>query len=243
MNKTDIKKIVTRITDFYGENENLGEIIKNYLIDGGLKSIPCYSMGGCSGWCEKVIDSLVFLRVGFMTDNAFRHHGDKKEKVLCVLGYRLGSPVVTMKGYDSDSKVRVIEEFDKLPMSMKIEIFRTCFSKFEYAHNYHHWLTELTEKCEDFDRLEPTFKRCYMADYDNSCHELKFSGEWDESGRPIFEHVDNSERKAHFPERGLLEISSGGIEQWGFDYAFSMDKKLLESICRGGFTKDYTVKK
>lgn len=241
MNKTEIKEIVTHINDFYSENENLGEIIKNHLIENNLKSMPCYSMGGCSGWCEKVIDSLVFLRVGFMTDNAFRHHGDKKEKVLCVLGYRLGSPVVTMKGYDSDSKVRVIEKFDELPMSMKIEIFRTCFSKFEYAHNYYHWLKELTEKCEDFDRLEPTFKRCYIADYDNSCHELRFSGEWDESGRPIFECVDNSERKAHFPERALLKISSGGIEQWGFDYAFSMDKKLLESICRGGFTKDYTV--
>ena len=241
MNKAEIKEIVTHINDFYSENDNLGEIIKNHLIENGLKSIPCYSMGGCSGWCEKVIDSLVFLRVGLMTDAAFRHHGDEEKKVLCVLGYRLGVPVITMKGYSSQGEIRVIEEFDKLPMSIRIEIFRTCFSKFEYANNYHHWLKELTGKCKDFDKLEPTFKRCYIADYDNSCHELGFTGEWDKRGRVIFETLDECKKKAYFPEKALFEIASGGIEQWGFDYAFSLDKKRLESICRGGFSKDYTV--
>lgn len=239
--KVEIKKITVRINDFYNDNENLGEIIENYLLEKNLKSIPCYSMNGCSDLCKNVIDSLVFLRVGFMTDFAFRHHGNKKEKVLCVLGYRLGSPVVTMKGYVSNNYIRVIEVFDELPMPMKIEIFRTCFNKFEYSHNYKFLLKDLTKKCEDFDKLEPPFEHCYMADYDNSCHEIKFSGEWDEDGRAIFVSTSNSEIKPRFPEKGLFNIASGDMEQWGFDYAFCFDKERLRDICRGGFKKDYTV--
>ena len=242
VNKSKEKEIVSRINNFYEENDNLGEIIENYLVSKNLKSIPCYSMDGCSGYCKDVIDSLVFLRVGLMTDKAFRHRGNEKEKVLCVLGYTLCSPVVTMNGYVSDNSVRVIEEFDGLPMSMKIEIFRTCFSKFEYAHNYHNHLKELTRKCEDFDRLVPTFDKCYAADYDNACHELAFTGTWDEYGRAIFEALDDDKYKACFPEKALCNIAKGNVEHWGFDYAFSMDKKRLEKVCIGGFSCDYTLK-
>ena len=63
------------------------------------------------------------------------------------------------------------------------------------------------------------------------------------TGRAIFETLDKCKKKAYFPEKALFKIASGDTEQWGFDYAFSLDKKRLESICKGGFTKDYTVKK
>lgn len=244
MNKTNVNGIVDCINKFYERSEDLGKIIANHLRENNLKSMPCYSLGGCNGWCEKVINSLVFLRVGFMNENAFKHHGNKNKNVLCVLGYNLGRDVnVFMTGYHNLNPLRIVEEFDKLPMSMQIEIFRSCFGGFEYANNYRHWFTELTEKTENFNRLEPPFDKCYMADWDNSCHELKFSGEWDEEGRAIFVSTSNAERKPRFPEKGLFRIASGSMERWGFDYAFSFDKESLRKICRGGFTKDYTEEK
>lgn len=242
MNKVNVSGIVDRINEFYERSEDLGRIIAKHLENNKLKSMPCYSLGACDGWCEEVVDSLVFLRIGFMNEQAFKHHGNKNEKVLCVLGYSTGARKgLSIEGYSSKNPVRIIEEFDDLPMSMRIEIFRTCFSDFEYANNYHHYFTSLVKGCEDFNRLKPTFDKCYMADWDNSCHELVFSGEWDESGRAIFRYADNAERRAHFPEKGLYRIASGGMEQWGFDYAFCFDKERLRAICRGGFSKDYTI--
>jgi hypothetical protein len=239
-----VSEIVARINEFYKENENLGEIIKDELRNRSVTSLPCYSMGGCEGWCEDVIDSLVFLRVGFMNENAFKHHGNKDSEVLCVLGFDLGSKVdVFMNGYEAENPLRIMEEFDRLPMSMQIEIFRSCFGGFEYAHNYRSWFKELTKNNEDFNRLKPTFDKCYVADYDNACRELAFSGTWDESGRAIFETLDEDKKKAYFPEKALFKIAKGDVEYWGFDYAFSFDKERLRKICKGGFTKDYTKKK
>jgi hypothetical protein len=238
----EVKKIVSRINEFYKENENLGEIIKDELRNKGVTSLPCYSMGGCEGWCENVINSLVFLRVGFMNESAFKHHGDENSEVLCVLGFDLGANVgISMKGYEAEKPLRIMEEFDRLPMSMQIEIFRSCFGGFEYSHNYCNLFKELTNNCKDFNRLKPTFEKCYIADYDNSCRELAFSGTWDEFGCAIFETLDMDKKKAYFPEKALCKIAKGDVEQWGFDYAFSLDKERLRKICRGGFTKDYTI--
>ena len=40
--------------------------------------------------------------------------------------------------------------------------------------------------------------------------------------------IDYLTRYIDMPEEGLYRISYGGVLQWGFDYAFSLDKEKLK---------------
>lgn len=233
---------ISRKTELFGiidsfksviNTEEMAEIIKSELKKKGINSLPCYANGGFHDSWDNMVEETKFLRVGLKNARGLLHHGEEDKEVLCVIGV-IGS------AYEP---YRLAIQFEKLPLPVQVEVFRTCLDKkFKYPTYGCIPNKKFSKNNTDFSKLKPTFDKCYFADYDNSCYELTFNDTWDETGRPCFVFTkDGEERKVYFPEAGIYRISCGNVEQWGFDYAFSLDKEKLRRVCRGGFKHDYTI--
>ena len=232
--KTEIFNMIDNFKNSIDTNE-MTEIIKSELKKKGINSLPCYANGGFHDDCfNNMVRETKFLRVGLKNKCGLIHHGEKDKEVLCVIG-------VVDSAY---SNIRLAIEYDRLPIPVQVEVFRTCLDKkFEYPIYGCIPNKKFSKDNADFNKLKPTFDKCYFADYDNSCYEITFNNTWDETGRPcfVFTTSDGKEHEVYFPEEGIYRISHGGVEHWGFDFAFSLDKEALRKVCKGGFKHDYTI--
>lgn len=219
------------------KTEEMIELITSEIKKRGVNSIPCYAIGGFK---NEQVKEVQFLRVGLKKASGLIHHGEDDKHVLCAL-----AAVGPCIGDDVDDVIRLVTEFKTLPYTVQLKIFSTCLRKgFKYPIIGSTPNKLFSEKNTDFEHLKPIFNECYFADYDNCVYKIHFNGEFDQdSGRPIFTFEDKNKktRYIHMPEEGLYRISYGGVLQWGFDYAFSLDKEKLKKLCIGGFTNDYTL--
>ena len=214
---------------------DIEKMISDKLISEKVNSIPCYSNASYISSLQGIAREFVFLRVGFMNAKLLDPCTSEEGDVLCVVGKVYNCLV---------ENTRVCAKFSKLPISIQIDIFKTCFDeKFEYPAEGLMPNTEFSRLNADFYKMKPPFKTCYFVDYDDSCHEMTFDGTWDEYGLPHFIVPTRKKGKGsvYLDERSITKITNGDIVYFGFDFAFCLDKKKLEHAY-GDFSVDYTIK-
>lgn len=249
MNK-ETKKKLDVIESFWKENQDLEEIISKELKKMGKDSLDCLSTGRLVyDWGDKKTNHVVYLRVGFKSEEALDCR-DKDKEVLCAVGFSDYDYSFEEEKY---SYKRIVTPFKKLPIFVQAAIFQTAFGGFEYPINYKSAYKEFLETCSDFNKLEPCFKECFFLDTYVGGNEvilrtLKFS-KWDSIGRYkfVFEPIEGEDKPktATLDEEDMYCITHGEICHWGFDYAMSTSKEQLIGCLTDGAkkkVKDYTKK-
>ena len=242
------KEKVEQINAFWESNKNLEQIICDELKSRKIKSIKCMSLGRLNyEFGDTNTNNTVYLAIGFKKNNSVDWR-DNKEESLYAIGFNGHDYIFDKKsGKYKDVYKRIITPFNELPIFAQIAIFQTAFSEYEYPQNYNFVYEDFFKccYCKDFNKLPPCFDKCFFADEKNNLHEITFSNEWDENGCYIFKITSESgERKGKkviLYEDDMMKIIKGGVSQWGFDYALSLDKEKLKELCMGGFKNDYTV--